>query len=315
MNAENLGYRALNVSLGKLLIAAAWVDGEINEEESACLKNLILKMPGISFADWRRLKIYLAYPLSLREQEFVVNEFSEKVFVEDHSKLAWEALLEVLKADGNINVLEKGFAQELEQAFKENLQGFLRTIKFYLFRDSIESQQAWKSQTMGREKLIHEFFDNPVYFLFRKALIQENLAVPHSKPELQKVCLFAAILSWVAAEDGRISLDEEELILGILINTCGIVRSISECILKVAKSLEINELQLEDLSSSLADSTEQNEREELFIALSNLVILDKVLTVHEWECLRTVAIYLGIRKVVWQKTMEKIRLKTTITEA
>ena len=49
MNAENLGYRALNVSLGKLLIAAAWVDGEINEENRHALKTLSLKC-GISFA-------------------------------------------------------------------------------------------------------------------------------------------------------------------------------------------------------------------------------------------------------------------------
>jgi len=314
MKSENSGYRALNVSLGKLLIAAAWVDGEINEEETACLKNLILKMPGISFADWRRLKIYLAYPLSIREQEFVVKEFSEKIFIDGHSKLAWESLITVLKADGSINILEKGFALELERSMKVSVDSFLRTIKYYLFKNSIENQHAWKSKKLGRDKLIHEFFDNPVYFLFRKALVQEDLSIPHSKPELQKVCLFAAILSWVASEDGRISLDEEDLILKILVQTCGIVPDIATCMLKVANSIDITELQLEDLSSSLADSTEEIEREELFQSLSRLVVLDKVLSMREWECLRTVAIYLRIRKSVWETTIEKIKLKTTFTE-
>ena len=51
------------------------------------------------------------------------------------------------------------------------------------------------SQQRGREKFIREFFDNPIYFLFRKAVLKEQLELPHSKPELQKICLYAAVLS------------------------------------------------------------------------------------------------------------------------
>ena len=44
MNDENkLGFSefpAFNIALGKTLIAAAWVDGELNKHELLCLKNL-----------------------------------------------------------------------------------------------------------------------------------------------------------------------------------------------------------------------------------------------------------------------------------
>lgn len=44
-------YPAFNIALGKTLIASAWVDGELNQQEMACLKNLILQFQGITFED------------------------------------------------------------------------------------------------------------------------------------------------------------------------------------------------------------------------------------------------------------------------
>jgi uncharacterized tellurite resistance protein B-like protein len=312
--STHLGYRALYVSLSKLLITAAWVDGEVNDEEKACLRNLILKMPEITADDWRKLKIYLAYPQNNSEQEFIVKEFSQKIFVEGHSKFAWHALYEVLKADGELNTTEKNFSEQLENDIQSNLNGFLRKLKFYLFRSSIESQRAWNAQLLSRDKLIHEFFENPVYFLFRKAIAQGNLSIPHSKPELQKVCLFASILSWIAHEDGKISLDEENTILSILTETCEVSLKIAESIVQVAKSVDISDLELDDLVQTLSDSTQVLEREKLFIAISKIALIDRILSVRELECLRTVALFLGIRQSVWEKTMGDIHLKTTFSE-
>ena len=47
-------YPAFNVSLGKTLAAAAWVDGDLNEHEMDCLKAIVLQLPHITFEDWRK---------------------------------------------------------------------------------------------------------------------------------------------------------------------------------------------------------------------------------------------------------------------
>ena len=78
---------AFNVALGKILIAAAWVDGELNRREMTCLKNLILQFPGITFEDWRRLKIYLAYPISKKEQQSIAKDFLDHVYLTEHRKV------------------------------------------------------------------------------------------------------------------------------------------------------------------------------------------------------------------------------------
>ena len=72
-------YPAFNVSLGKTLAAAAWVDGDLNEHEMDCLKAIVLQLPYITFEDWRKLKIYLAYPISPPEQKSIINDKKNRI--------------------------------------------------------------------------------------------------------------------------------------------------------------------------------------------------------------------------------------------
>jgi len=306
-------YRALHLSTGKMLIAAAWVDGELQEEELTCLKTLILRMPGINFEDWRKLKIYMAYPLSVTEQEAVVLELTDKIYVKSHKTMVFRNLFKVLQSDGNLNIKEKTFVDNLSEALSQNANSFLQKLKYYLLKNQIESQDAWKKSKIGRDKLLHDFFSNPAYFLFRKSLIQQDLYVPHSKPQLQKICLFASILSWFASEDGKISLDEENFILETLTKSCGIEPKIADCIFSVAKAVDISEIELRELCITLSDQTEVSEREKLFTMLTKLVLLDRTLTSRECECLRTVAVFLHIRKGVWEKMMSHVNLITTFS--
>ena len=99
-------FPAFNIALGKTLIAAAWVDGELNKHELQCLKNLILQFPGITFEDWRKLKIYLAYPICKTEQHAIAEQFTKFVYLSEHRKTAWNSLISVFKADGKINIEE-----------------------------------------------------------------------------------------------------------------------------------------------------------------------------------------------------------------
>ena len=109
-----------------------------------------------------------------------------------------------------MNIEERKFVAEIDSALAENTVSFLRKLKFFLFRDDIKSQNPWPKVEEGpsRDRMLHEFFDNPIYFLFRKALLKKEFSVPQSKPEMQKVCLYSAILCWLANADSKITLPE-----------------------------------------------------------------------------------------------------------
>ena len=90
-------YPAFNVSLGKTLAAAAWVDGDLNEHEMDCLKAIVLQLPHITFEDWRKLKIYLAYPISPPNKNPLSMIFLEKVFIRDIPSSLSKHLLKLSK--------------------------------------------------------------------------------------------------------------------------------------------------------------------------------------------------------------------------
>ena len=94
----------LNLGLGKILAAAAWMDGNLKDNELERLTALVLQMPNISFEDWRKLKIYLAYPINASEQNAIVDDFIDKVYNKDHQSIAWKSLIHILQADGVISI-------------------------------------------------------------------------------------------------------------------------------------------------------------------------------------------------------------------
>ena len=312
-NENNTGLKefpAFNIALGKTLIAAAWVDGELNQHELNCLKNLILQFPGITFEDWRKLKIYLAYPMCKAEQHSIAEQFSEQVYLTAHREAAWSSLISVLQADGKINIEEKKFAQEVDSALAENSENFLRKLKFFFFQHTIKDKNPWSKDTNSRDRFIHEFFDNPVYFLFRKTLLKREINVPHSKPELQKVCLYSALLCWLSKVDNNISMPELRTIRSILTETCGLSPDVAKCIQEVSFVVDINDIQLSELVSSLRDATTKVERNDLFFALTKLVVVDGQVSDKELECLRTIALYLEISQFVWVNALKNIVVKS-----
>ena len=300
---KKIDYPAFNVALGKTLAAAAWSDGDLNRKEMNCLQSIILQLPYITFEDWRRLKIYLAYPITEPEQDAIVEDFIDKVYHKGHSSVAWQAIVEILRADGEVNKDEIKFAKEMEQALEKNDASFLRKLKFFFLSNSIKNQNAWNTKKEGRDRFIHEFFENPIYFLFRKAILEENIEIFLNKPELQKICLLAAILCYVANEDGKIDLCEIECIHGLLVSEIGISPELAHLIIRIATKIDINEFKLRELCSSLSDSAKEEETLTYFSFISRLVVFDHEITVKELEILRTVALYLNISKSIWNTTL------------
>ena len=63
----------------------------------------------------------------------------------------------------------------------------------------------------------------------------------------------------------------------ILTGKCGLSHAVSNCIIDVALAIDITELQLSELTSSLADSTNQKERNGLFIeVIKNFQIIGTI---------------------------------------
>ena len=61
------------LDLGKLLIAAAWADGKLTNEEINALKELLFSLEDISGDDWKILEMYMDSPVSEQERKTLLD--------------------------------------------------------------------------------------------------------------------------------------------------------------------------------------------------------------------------------------------------
>ena len=114
-------------------------------------------------------------------------------------------------------------------------------------------------------------------------------------------------------EDDKIDLVESEFIIKTIKEHALLSDQVAHCILKIASNLQVSELQLSQLCFSMADATTQEERNQIFVTLSKLILLDREMSTKECEYLRTAALYLEIHEKLWVQVMGNIHLKTTFS--
>ena len=80
------------ISLAKVLIAAAWADGQISEDEELSLKDLLWRLPEVHARQWEELAIYLDAPVEAAERERLVAELRAQISSADQRELALSKL-------------------------------------------------------------------------------------------------------------------------------------------------------------------------------------------------------------------------------
>ena len=93
----------LSLCLAKVMIAAAWADGEVQPEEVDCLKKFILDMPGIDEDVWLHLDIYMSMPIDEDERLQLVEDLSMVVRSTEDEVFVLKALEMVFQADGVVS--------------------------------------------------------------------------------------------------------------------------------------------------------------------------------------------------------------------
>ena len=69
----------LILNLAKVVIAAAWVDGEIDHEEINNLKDLLFLLPDITGREWAILEMYIESPVGAAERTLLVERLKESI--------------------------------------------------------------------------------------------------------------------------------------------------------------------------------------------------------------------------------------------
>ena len=99
--------RKFIITLAKLLIAAAWVDGELKNEEINALKDLLFSLEDITGEEWAHLEIFMDSPVNAEERDKLLEEVLDQIRSEEDKKLVMGTLESLFQADGIISDEER----------------------------------------------------------------------------------------------------------------------------------------------------------------------------------------------------------------
>lgn len=268
----------LAMALAKVVIAAAWADGNLAHDEVNSLKNLLAEMGqtvgsgemALTMQDWAELDIYLYSPVGAEERQRLVAELAALMRGPRDRALALQALDRLFAADRVRHEAERQVAAEIRAALERADPGPLAALGGFV-RRALGLQPAGPN----REQYLDEFLNNRVYYAVRLRLgkaPEEDLGI--SASEARALALAGGILASLARLDDQVTEEERERIISALQRGWGISRDRAVLVAEAAIVESKERLDPFILTNAFAESTSVEERVRFLDALFAIAAAD-----------------------------------------
>jgi uncharacterized tellurite resistance protein B-like protein/DnaJ-domain-containing protein 1 len=278
----------LAMALSKVVIAAAWADGQLANEEVNSLKNLLAELGqtgghselALTMQDWAELDIYLYSPIGPEERARLVNELAAVMRGPEDRALALSALERLMAADRVHTDEERKVADEVRAALTRADPGPLAGLGALLRRSlGLRGRSAGGP---NREQYIDEFLHNRFFYALRVRLgksPEEGLGIPDA--EARKLALAGGIMATIARVNDRVDESEREKIVSALEQGWGLDRPRAELVAEAAITESAGELDTYTLTYEFAQSTSVEERVRFLDALFAVAAADGEISSEE----------------------------------
>jgi uncharacterized tellurite resistance protein B-like protein len=270
--------------LAKVLVAAAWADGELSNAEINSLKDLTFHLPGMTTTDWKHIDIYIESPVGEAERNRLVGELGEALKTQADRDLALQALDHLIAADGSVSSAE----QEVVQQIKSDLQG----AKVSSWSRLVHGRAATRSQAVqsapNRELMMDDYIYNKIYYDVRLALAAQNDAPEFPEAALRKLCLAGGLLARVAYADQQVSGDENQAIIAALQQHWGVSALEAAVVAKAAEANVQGDLDYYRLTRNFFEVTTEEERVRFLDVLFAVTTSDSDMAFEEVEEIRRI---------------------------
>lgn len=215
--------RNLIYSLAKVIIAAAWADGEIAHEERNSLKDLLYRLPQIgqdggiqlTTREWQTLEMYMHSPIEPEERTRLVEELQIATRTFDDKKLIFDALNQMATADGEIDDAEKAVISDIKASINDvNTHVFNQMGKLVGF--AMQRRSKATKNSFNRERYLDDFIKNKVYYAASRRMQRESFSLDLSDKQLRKLSLAGGLMAKVAHVDLEITEEEFDKIVDVL---------------------------------------------------------------------------------------------------
>ena len=276
------------LTLGKVIIAAAWADGEVSNEDLNCLKYLLFRLPGLTGREWAMLDMYIESPVGAAERKRLVEQLQNELRSSRDKSLALQNLDDMVAADGIVSEEEKAIIEEIKSQIETaNVSVFGQLGR--VVKDSIQRREAALSDVPNREEHFEDFIKNKVYYGVQRRLELGEVSLDIPEDRLRKLSMVGGLMARVAHVDLVVTNEEFEAIVNSLKNEWGISQDEATFVTEVAVSEVGPDMDYYRLTREFFTSTTEEERRKFLNVLFSVANADGFVSSKEIEEVRTIA--------------------------
>jgi uncharacterized tellurite resistance protein B-like protein len=276
------------LTLGKVIIAAAWADGEVSPQEVNSLKDLLFHLPGLTGREWASLEMYIESPVGVAERERLVAQLTHQLASRSDKALALHALDDLVAADGTITAQERQVIEEIKGEIQSAGVGVLGALG-RVVRDSMARRSEALSDAPNREEYFDDFIKNRVFYSLRLRLAEKVDAIDIPEAQLRRLSLAGGLMARVAQVDRKVSEDEIGAMIEALQSGWGLSREASAFVAEVAVAEVTPEMDYYRLTREFFTTTSEVERVRFLDVLFSVAVADGYASNAEIEEIRAIA--------------------------
>lgn len=275
----------------RVLIAAAWADGDLTYKELNNLKRYFYEL-ALSNDTLAQLHPYLHDPIDAAESETIITDFLTRARGAERETLL-AAVRDMVLVDGELHDGERKFLEQLESSGEQ-----IATASVFVARLKRlwGSAPARNDDTVRRSDLLDEFIRNRVlYQVKRRLLVATGVSELDADTgrELRYVCALGALLGHVAGADQVFDDDERAAIAEILDAQSSLQQRDIDIIVDIVESEVLSDVGYFDFARELKE-LDREQRLAILALLFDVAAADGEITHDEEEEIRKISKALNV---------------------
>lgn len=288
--------RDILLKLARVIIAVAWTDGEISNEEINCLKDLLFSMRRSGFdevmqfsgQEWARLEMYIETPVDAAERERLVVDLQNALSSPQQKQTALLALQNIVDADGFISESEREVVKEIREAIESVEVGMLGGLQ-RLVGGAMQRRAAAVAGAPNREAYFDDFIKNKVFYSVSEKLRDDNRELDISESDLRKLSLVGGLMAKIAQMDREVTEAEFNRMVEVITKNWNLGIEEATFVAEIAVSAVDVTYDIFRMMRELATSTSEAERRRILVVLFAVGAADGDLSYEETEQIRLIS--------------------------
>jgi uncharacterized tellurite resistance protein B-like protein len=280
------------LALAKVLIAAAWADGTLMEEEKNSLKDLIFSISTggyqLSAHEWDLLDLYMDKPVEAAERARLVADLQDAIRTPEEKQFVLQALQKMAMADGESNAEEQQIIQQMSRAVDKADVGMLDSLSRFL-GGALGRRSTAVANAPNREIYFDDYLKNRVYYKVSQQLQEEGKTLSLSDAEMRRLGLAGGLMARIAKVDRDVSEEELQTMVAAIVRYWQLAQETAVFVANVALTALDVTFDYYRMTREFATTTTKDEQRRFLVVLFHVAAADGNITFEETEEIRLIA--------------------------